>query len=118
MINLIIGGFPNATGKLKKLIMGTKGGRRPGAGRKPGVKSKLTIEREAFQAAMLQTLMAKHEKVAKALVDKALSGNVAAIKEIHNRILGKAVTAEMPEEANKIEYRIVAFDGDNQRFED
>lgn len=60
-----------------------KGGARPGAGRKPG------LQAEAYRKALLDLVDKNKAGLAQALIDKALAGDVPALKEIHERTLGK-----------------------------
>jgi hypothetical protein len=60
-----------------------KGGARPGAGRKPG------LQAEAYRRALLDLVEKNKRGLAQALVDKGLSGDVPALKEINERMLGK-----------------------------
>jgi len=63
--------------------MAKRGGYRPGAGRKKGP------EGEAYRQALLQLIDKYKEGLAQALIDKALSGDVPALKEVNERALGK-----------------------------
>jgi hypothetical protein len=60
-----------------------KGGARPGAGRKPG------LQAEAYRKTLIELIEKNRVGLAKALVDKGLSGDVPALKEINERALGK-----------------------------
>lgn len=60
-----------------------RGGARIGAGRKPG------LQAEAYRKALLDLVEKNKKGLAQALVDKGLSGDVPALKEIHERMLGK-----------------------------
>lgn len=59
------------------------GGARPGAGRKPG------LQAEAYRKALLDLVDVNRDGLAKALVEKGLIGDVPALKEINERVLGK-----------------------------
>src|SRR4051812_39969201 len=66
------------------------GGRRTGAGRPKGSKAKHTIEGEAFRAALIAAVLKEKAPVIRALLDKAIGGDIPAIKEINDRVLGKS----------------------------
>lgn len=61
-----------------------RGGKRPNAGRKKGP------EGEAYRQALLQLIEENKDGLAKALVDKGLTGDITALKEINDRAMGKA----------------------------
>ena len=63
------------------------GGFRPGAGRKPGFDAKVA---EEYKAVLFKKLSENRTEIAEALLKKATSGDMAAIKEIHERLFGKA----------------------------
>lgn len=65
------------------------GGARPGAGRKPGSMNKKTIEQKMVERTLREMLLPYAESVAQALIAKAQAGDVAAIKEYHERTHGK-----------------------------
>lgn len=60
-------------------------------GRPPGRLNDKTIEAEAYRMALLNAAMARKDEIAIALVDKAVTGDVPAIKEINDRVAGKVV---------------------------
>ena len=66
-----------------------KGGAQPGAGRPKGSKGKETIEREATRLALMQAIYENKKELADALVAKAKTGDVPALKEVYERSLGK-----------------------------
>jgi hypothetical protein len=59
------------------------GGKRPGAGRKKG------LEAEIYRQVLLAKIGEHKEALAAALVNKGLTGDVPALKEINERALGK-----------------------------
>jgi hypothetical protein len=71
------------------------GGKRPGAGRKPGVKAKIA---EEFNALLAKKMKEQAEPLINALIAEALKGNVAALKELFERLLGK-VPQQLADEA-------------------
>lgn len=68
-----------------------KGGARPGAGRKPGSRAQHTVKAEAFKAFLIAEVIKEKEPIVKALIDKAKAGDVPALKEVLERVLGKPI---------------------------
>ena len=66
------------------------GGRRPGAGRPKGSKAKHTIQGEAYRAALIAAVLKEKAPVIRALIDRAIKGDIPAIKEINDRVLGRS----------------------------
>lgn len=66
------------------------GGKRQGAGRKKGSKASHTLEAEQYRKVLIATIIKHKKPLAEALVSKGLSGDVPALKEIHDRALGKS----------------------------
>lgn len=62
------------------------GGAREGAGRKV---ANHTIEAEKFRAILIAKVVEKAEPLVEALIKKGLSGDVPALREIQDRVLGK-----------------------------
>ena len=67
------------------------GGFRPGAGVPAGRKQDATLKRDEAKMLLMDALRPHAAAVAKALAEKAETGDVAAIKEFHDRYLGKSV---------------------------
>jgi hypothetical protein len=63
------------------------GGKREGAGRKLGIKAKIA---EAYNVLLAQEVKREGLPIIQALITKAKTGDVQAIKEIHDRLMGKA----------------------------
>src|SRR5687767_6953530 len=63
-----------------------KGGKREGAGRK---KAPHTLQAEAYKAYLIQEVMKEAAPIVAALIKRARLGDVQAIKEIHERTMGK-----------------------------
>ena len=70
--------------------MANRGGLRPNAGRK---KANHTIAAEAYKKYIVEEVVKQKGPLVKALIDKALTGDVAALKEVHDRALGKVKEA-------------------------
>ena len=66
--------------------MGVKGGWRPGAGRK---KATHTIQSEALKKALVEAVIREKEPLIKALIAKGKKGDVPALREILERVIGK-----------------------------
>jgi len=65
-----------------------RGGKREGAGRK---KAKHTIQAEAFKAFLIAEVIKEKAPIVEALIAKAKTGDVPALKEVFERVLGKPV---------------------------
>ena len=66
-----------------------KGGSRPGAGRKKGGIASHTLQAVAFRRALIDATLKEKAPIIKALIEKAKSGDVPALREIIDRVLGK-----------------------------
>jgi hypothetical protein len=58
-------------------------------GRPKGSKAAHTLQAEAYRKYIIQEVVKKKGPLVKALIDKGLDGNVSALKEIHERVLGR-----------------------------
>ena len=67
-----------------------RGGRRPGAGRPTGSKDPHTLKAELFRSALIDKAIEEQGPILNALFKQAKAGNVPAIKELFERIMGKA----------------------------
>jgi hypothetical protein len=67
-----------------------RGGARPGAGRKIGQKAAHTLDAAKGKALLIQMYLEQIRPINQALIDKALSGDIGAIKELHDRVYDKA----------------------------
>lgn len=65
-----------------------KGGKREGAGRK---RAQHTIETEAAKKQLIADYIRNIRPINAALIKKAKKGDIAAIKELHDRVYGKSV---------------------------
>ena len=72
---------------LQSIENGKKGGRPKGS------KAKHTLEAEAGKMALIKAYMENIVPINQALINKALTGDVSAIKELHDRVHGKALQA-------------------------
>lgn len=68
----------------------TKGGYRPGSGRKKGA---ATIEREKMKDYIAQRIVENAEPIVAVLIKKAIEGEIPAIKELFDRGFGKPTQA-------------------------
>lgn len=84
--------------------MAGKGGKRPGAGRP---KAQHTIEKEAAKAQLIADYIANIKPINEALIKKAKSGDIAAIKELHDRVYGKAPQAITGPDGERL---VISFD--------
>lgn len=77
-------------------------------GRPKGSRSRSTITAEQAKQALIDAYIADKEPINKALMDKAKSGDIQAIKELHDRVYGKA-----PQDMNikaDVTKRIISID--------
>ena len=82
------------------------GGKRPGAGRP---KAPHTKAAEAFRAYLIAETMKEKEPIVKALIRAAKNGEVKALAELLDRVLGRPVTpiAGADEDGNVLPFQIV-----------
>lgn len=73
--------------------MGTNGGKRPGAGRKKGSVASHTLQASQAKAELIRAYVENIKPINEALIKKATGGDIQAIKEIHDRVYGKAPQA-------------------------
>lgn len=66
-----------------------KGGARPGAGRPPGP-SPSTLKAMAARDQLIEMYSKAASAITLKLIEKALAGDILAIKELHDRAYGKA----------------------------
>jgi hypothetical protein len=62
-------------------------------GRPVGSKATHTIQAEAGKAALIATYLANINPINQALVNKAKEGDIQAIRELHDRVYGRAMQA-------------------------
>lgn len=67
-----------------------RGGKQPGAGRPKGAVAKSTAEAMAAKAYMIERITTELDPILTALINNALTGDMAAIKECLDRAFGKA----------------------------
>jgi hypothetical protein len=84
--------------------MNGHGGKRQGSGRK---KAPHTIQAEAFKAFLIEKVIAEQEPIVTALISKAKSGDVPALKEVMERVLGKPVPILDPEDAALLPFQLI-----------
>lgn len=66
------------------------GGKRPGAGRKKGQKAKSTLDAIQLKEALIAKYREYADPINKALIDKAMTGDIQAIREVHDRVYGRS----------------------------
>jgi len=84
-----------------------RGGYRPGAGRKKDSKEKQTLVKEAALLELRQMVLAEIQPIAEALITKAKTGDIPAIKELFDRAFGKAPQAITGADGGSL---IISFD--------
>ena len=70
--------------------MAFKKGRKKTGGKKKGSKNKETLEREALRDFLIQEVIKEKVPLIKALIAKGKTGEIQALKEIFDRVLGKS----------------------------
>jgi hypothetical protein len=81
-----------------------KGGKRPGAGRK---KASHTIQAEAFKAFLIAEVIKEKQPIVAALIAKAKSGDVPALKEVFERVLGKPIPILPDDEGATLPFALI-----------
>lgn len=84
-----------------------RGGSRPGAGRKKDSKEKQTLVKEQALLALREMVLRDITPVTEALIKKAKTGDVPAIKELFDRAFGKAPQAITDADGQSL---VIAFD--------
>jgi len=59
-------------------------------GRPKGSKSAVTLNAEQAKQALIDAYIAAREPINQALIEKAKTGDIQAIRELHDRVYGKA----------------------------
>ena len=67
----------------------SRGGYRPGAGKKKGYKASHTLQAEQVRKFLIKKVLKEKEPIIDVLIELAKKGNIQAIKEILERVLGK-----------------------------
>lgn len=83
--------------------MTQRGGKRPGAGRKRGSKASHTLEAQVMREHLIQEVIKEKEPLISALIARGKKGDVQALREIFDRVLGKV------KETTKIENEGLPF---------
>jgi hypothetical protein len=81
-----------------------RGGKREGAGRK---KAQHTIQAEAFKAFLIAEVIKEKQPIVEALIAKAKSGDVPALKEVFERVLGKPVPVLPDDEGAGLPFALI-----------
>lgn len=84
-----------------------KGGKRPGAGRPKDSKDKQTLVKEQALLLLREAVLKEITPVTEALIAKAKTGDVPAIKELFDRAFGKAPQAITDADGQSL---VIAFD--------
>ena len=80
-------------------------------GRPRGSKARHTLQAEAIRAYLIEEVIKQKVGITKALIKKAKSGDITAIKEVYDRVLGKPKEqVELPNEVHYIKTeKLIAF---------
>ncbi len=101
-------------GTLEKLEKG-HGGARPGAGMPKGKRTRKTLEREAAKLYLIRRVEEDIEELTTALLDKAKTGDIQALKEALDRAWGKAMQSiDHTTLGDKMQPVLVHFLGDEK----
>jgi hypothetical protein len=93
----------------------SNGGKRPGAGRKKGSVAKHTLEAQEFRKRLIQRVTPVWDDIIDTMIEKAAMGESWAIKEINDRILGKAIQplASTDDQGNILPFQIIVKQKDS-----
>jgi hypothetical protein len=84
-----------------------KGGKRPGAGRPKGTVASHTILAQEMRKALIEAAAEEWGPIVKALITSAKHGDAYAIRELFDRIFGKA--SQPVEMSGELKLEIVSF---------
>lgn len=84
------------------IINGQKGGRPKGS------KATHTIQAEQGKALLIQMYLEQVRPINQALIDKALTGDIPAVKELHDRVYGKS--PQPLEHSGEVTSKIIKLD--------
>ena len=74
------------------------GGKRSGSGKKKGSKASHTLQAQEFKKLLIQEVLKEQRPIIKALIKRAKSGDMFAMREVLDRVIGK-VTDKLELEA-------------------
>ncbi len=94
--------------------MAGTGGKRPGAGRKPGSRGNNSKLAEVLKAEFIKEYQKRKATIWKALFEKAEQGDIQAIKEANERAMGKVVPVLEPGDEATALFQIVIRRKDEQ----
>jgi len=69
---------------------GNNGGARPGAGRKPGQLSSHTLQAQETKKLLVDMFQKNAKPIFSVLIEKAIDGDMQAVREVLDRVYGKA----------------------------
>ena len=90
----------------------SRGGKRPRSGRKKGSLASHTLEAQEIRICLIKEVLKEKGAIIKALINKAKKGDIAALREILDRTLGKVkeqsdIDSDLREnELKRIEYGV------------
>ncbi len=70
--------------------MGTRGGKREGAGKPKGSKASHTLRAQELKKRLIERFHIESDSIYSALIDKAKAGDIPAIRELLDRVWGKS----------------------------
>ena len=83
------------------------GGKRQGAGRPKGTKSSVNLKLDAAKAELIRMYMENLKEITEALIKKAKEGDIGAIKELHDRVYGKAPQAIVGADGGILTFNVI-----------
>ena len=92
-----------------------KGGKRLGAGRPKGTLASHTLEAQELRKRLIEAAKENWEAIIFTLIDKAVSGDTIALRELLDRVLGKAIQAlgTPDDEGNILPFQIIVKQKDS-----
>jgi hypothetical protein len=87
--------------------MSQHGGKRPGAGRPKGTLASHTLEAQELRKQLIQAAKDNWQAIVFTLIDKAVAGDTIALRELLDRVLGKATTPIELDSKSGLPFQIV-----------
>lgn len=73
----------------------SQGGKRPNSGRPKGSLATHTIQAQALKKMLIRRVLEEKEPIVEALINQAKEGQIQALKEVFERVLGKSVSTNI-----------------------
>ncbi len=72
-----------------------RGGKRPNSGRPKGSLASHTIQAQALKQRLVKRVLEEQEPIIEALIKQAKEGQIQALKEVFERVLGKVINTNV-----------------------